>query len=111
VTTEGIVTKVDKNGFYLQSARPDKFSETSEAIYVYRPNSNVEVGNLLRLDGRVEEWKWGKEEDPNLTLTQLRGKNIGILSKRVALPGPMVLDTLLRNIPEAIKKQIGRAHV
>ncbi|MBC9868297.1 MAG: hypothetical protein F7O42_10540 [Opitutae bacterium] len=104
VTTEGIVTKVDKNGFYLQSARPDKFSETSEAIYVYRPNSNVEVGNLLRLDGRVEEWKWGKEEDPNLTLTQLRGKNIGILSKRVALPGPMVLDTLLRNIPEAIKK-------
>lgn len=104
VTTEGIVTAVDKNGFCLQSARPDKFSETPEAIYVYWPNSNVEVGNLLRIDGRVEEWKWGKEEDHNLTLTQLRGKNIDILSKRVALPGPMVLDTLLRNIPEAIKK-------
>ncbi len=104
VTTEGIVTAVDENGFYLQSAQPDKFSETSEAIYVYRRNSKVEVGNRLRLEGRVEEWKWGNKEDHNLTLTQLRGKNIRILSRRVALPGPMILDTLLRYYPEAIKK-------
>ncbi len=104
VITEGIVTKVETIGFYLQSAKPDNNSATSEAIFVYLPNSPVAVGNFLRVEGRVEEWKWGKEEDPNLTLTQLRGKNIGILSQRVALPGPMVLDTLLRNIPEAIKK-------
>ncbi len=104
VTTEGIVTAVDQNGFYLQSSQPDQYPETSEAIFVYRRNAKVEVGDRLRIDGRVEEWRLGNEEDHNLTLTQLRGKNIRILSKRVALPGPVVLDTLLRNFPEAVKK-------
>lgn len=103
VTTEGIVTGVHEKGFYLQSAQPDKFSETSDAIFVYRPDSEVEVGDSLRVTGRVEEWKLGKPEDHNLTLTQLRGKNLRILSRRDALPDPVVLDTLLGNFPEAIK--------
>ena len=103
MTTEGIVTGVHEKGFYLQSAQPDGYSETSEAIFVYRPNYDVEVGNRLRVTGRVEEWRLGKPEDHNLTLTQLRGRNIRILNKRVPLPGPMVLDTLLQNFPEAVK--------
>ena len=103
VTTEGIVTAVDQNGFHLQSARPDLLPKTSEAIYVYRPNPAVEVGDRLRIDGRVEERRWGNEDDYNLSLTQLRGKNIRILNRRVALPGPVVLDTLLRNFPETVK--------
>ena len=103
VTTEGIVTGVHEKGFYLQSVQPDKFSETSEAIFVYRPDYDVEVGNSLRVTGRIEEWRLGKPEDHNLTLTQLRAKNIRTLSRRAALPGPVVLDTLLQNFPEAVK--------
>lgn len=103
VSTEGIVTFVDDKGFCLQSALPDKSSKTSEAIYVYRRNPNVEVGDRLRVDGLVEEWKPGKKEDHGLTLTQLRGRNIRILSKRVALPEAKVLDTLLGDFPEAVK--------
>ena len=104
VTTEGIVTRVHEKGFYLQSAQPDGFSKTSEAIFVYRPDYEVEVGDRLRVTGRVEEWRLGKPEDHNLTLTQLRAKNIRTLSRRAALPGPVVLDTLLQNFPEAVKK-------
>ncbi len=104
VTTEGIVTAVDEKGFYLQSAQPDKLPKTSEAIFVYRPNSEVEVGDRLSVTGRVEEWQLGKPEDHNLTLTQLRGEDIRILSRGAALPGPVVLDTLLLKFPEAVKK-------
>ena len=104
MTTEGIVTAVDEIGFHLESIRPDNLPETSEAIYVYRPNPNVEVGDHLRVDGRVEEWKWRNRENHNLTLTQLRGENIRILSKRPALPSPKVLNDLLRTFPEDIKE-------
>ncbi len=103
VKTEGIVTEVETNGFYLQSAVPDKFSETSDAIYVYQRNTKVTVGNRLRVEGLVDEWEPGNRKNQNLTLTQLRAKNIRILSRQVALPRPVVLDHVLRDFPENIK--------
>ena len=103
VVTEGIVTKLNKNGFYLQSAQPDERLETSDALFVYSPDAEVMVGNRLRVEGRVDEWRPRNTQDTNLTITQIRSRNIRILSEQVELPDPVILNHRLRDFPETIK--------
>jgi predicted extracellular nuclease len=80
VTTEGVVTFVTNNGFYIQDLVPDADPATSEGVFVFTstaPPAQALVGNELRLTGTVVEFN---------TLTQLTGPT-GILvrSSGVAL--------------------------
>ncbi|RSL69230.1 hypothetical protein CEP54_002422 [Fusarium duplospermum] len=56
---EGLVTAVGSSGFYLRSTKPDRSSVTSEGLYVFGKSavSKVAVGDIVSLDGLVEEYR------------------------------------------------------
>ncbi len=47
---KGVVTALDKNGFYIEDNQPDNDPATSEGMYVYKKDANVAVGNVSRID-------------------------------------------------------------
>ena len=57
VITNGIVTAVDTNGFYLQSAVGDGNSATSDGIFVFTSTAPaVAVGDEATVRGSVSEF-------------------------------------------------------
>ncbi|KAF5013825.1 hypothetical protein FDECE_182 [Fusarium decemcellulare] len=60
---EGLVTAVGSSGFYLRSTKPDRNSATSEGLYVFGRTavSKVAVGDIVTLDGLVEEYRSNKD--------------------------------------------------
>lgn len=66
VTTEGVVTKVNNNGFFLQDLNGDNDTNTSDGIFVFTssaPSAAVVVGNALRVSGTVAEFAVGTGAD------------------------------------------------
>ncbi len=60
VTTEGVVTRLNNNGFYLQALTGDGDDSTSDGLFVFTSTApTVSVGQLLRLTGRVTEFNTG----------------------------------------------------
>lgn len=90
-TTEGVVTLLVSNGFYLQDPQGDGDPATSDGIFVFTgAPPSVAVGDRLRLAGTVVEFNAG---DAGRTVTQLTGvRGMLLLSKnnRVA-PAPLAL--------------------
>lgn len=67
--TQGVVTAVDSNGFYLQDATGDGDAATSDAIFVFtRTAPAVAKGDLLEVRGTVQEFSAGAA---GLTVTEL----------------------------------------
>ncbi|CVK93656.1 probable endonuclease/exonuclease/phosphatase family protein [Fusarium mangiferae] len=60
---EGLVTAVGSSGFYLRSTKPDRNSATSEGLYIFGKSavSSVSVGDVVTLDGLVEEYRSNKD--------------------------------------------------
>jgi len=57
VITTGIVTAVDTNGFYLQSATGDGNAATSDGIFVFTSTApTVSVGDGVSVRGSVAEF-------------------------------------------------------
>lgn len=76
VRTEGVVTAIDSNGYYIQSAvgAGDGDSRTSDGLFVFTSSApaGVAVGDLLRVDGTVAEFRpGGSGGSNNLTTTEL----------------------------------------
>jgi VCBS repeat-containing protein len=74
VTTTGIVTAVDSNGFYLQErdAQADADAMTSEAIFVFTSSApGVVVGAEVNVTGRVTEFTPGGVSSGNLSTTEI----------------------------------------
>ncbi len=93
VTTTGIVTAVDTNGFYFQDATGDGNSRTSDAIFIFTgATPTVAVGDSASVTGVVDEFLPGNNLD-NLTATQLNASAITILSSGNALPASMLIGT------------------
>lgn len=60
VTTQGVVTKVMNNGFFMQDETPDADEATSEGIYVFTSIApTVVVGNRVRVAATVKEFNVG----------------------------------------------------
>jgi len=60
VTTEGVVTRLTNNGFYMQSLVGDGNAATSDGILVFTSTApTVAVGQLARLTGTVGEFSTG----------------------------------------------------
>ena len=97
VTTEGVVTLVTFNGFFMQDMVPDSDPATSEGLFVFTsttPPAAVVVGNQIRLTGVVTEFN---------TLTELTGPTgITVLSSGVAL-APVDIS-----LPEAFEGELER---
>lgn len=79
-TTEGVVTLLVGNGFYLQDPQGDGDPATSDGIFVFTGAApTVAVGDRIRLAGTVAEFNAG---DASRTVTQLTGvRGMLLLSK------------------------------
>jgi predicted extracellular nuclease len=82
VKTEGVVTAVDTNGYYIQSATgaSDGDVRTSDGIFVFTGSApaGVAKGDLLRVEALVSEFR-PANDTRNLTITQLSNASIARL--------------------------------
>lgn len=92
VSVAGIVTAVTSNGFYLQDPNPDADAATSEGIFVFRGSagSKPTVGDSVRVNGKVEEFRGVPARSNDLSVTQLNASSdttgFTVLSSDNALP-------------------------
>lgn len=94
VVTEGIVTALRSNGYFIQSAPADVDADpaTAEGLFVFTssaPPAGAVVGNRVRVAGRVTEFSRTPHGFP---LTQLGSSTLTVLSTGNALPPAVVLD-------------------
>ncbi|SFC26822.1 hypothetical protein SAMN04488168_10370 [Bacillus sp. 491mf] len=101
----GIVTQVDKSGFYIQDPQPDEDPATSEGIYVYKKDSGVKVGDSVSVDGQVEEFigqGYADRFDTDLSITEIKAKLVIVKESNQPLPKSVVLGENGVKIPDAI---------
>ncbi|MEO1670677.1 MAG: lamin tail domain-containing protein [Cyanobacteria bacterium J06631_2] len=92
VSTTGIVTAVDSNGFYLQDAAGDGNTATSDGIFVFTSSApGVSVGDALEVAGTVSEFTPGGASTGNLSTTQISNASISTLSTGNALPDAVII--------------------
>jgi predicted extracellular nuclease len=105
VTTTGVVTAVDGNGFYFQDQEGDGDDNTADGLFVFTNQAPiVSVGDEISLTGRVSEFIPGGASTGNLSTTQMTAFNnagIAILSSGNALPSPVIIGRSGR-VPPAL---------
>ncbi|MEQ1528099.1 MAG: ExeM/NucH family extracellular endonuclease, partial [Methylococcales bacterium] len=103
VTTRGVVTRVNNNGFYLQDAVGDNSAATSDGIFVFTNTvPTVSVGQLLDLSASVAEFNMGAAANADTlahTVTELTSPAaITIVSSgNVITPTPVTLPELVND--------------
>jgi len=100
----GIVTAKRTNGFYMQDPNPDSDPATSEGIFVFTSSAptSVNVGDAVKVNGRVQEFRPGGASTGNLTTTELTSPSITVLSSGNPLPAATVLGTGGRIPPDTV---------
>ena len=93
VTTHGVVTAVDTNGFYLQDATGDGDIATSDAVFVFTTTApTVVVGNEIDITATVQEFQ--PSTAGSLSITELTSvTNITVTNASVALPDAVLIST------------------
>ena len=119
VATDGIVTSVKSNGFFIQSSEAgyDGDPRTSEGVFVFTslpPPTAASIGNLVRVTGRVSEFV--PNADPaSPPATELTAPSVSLLSTGNPLPTPILLtaaDTDPSGQPVQLERFEGmRVHV
>ena len=87
VSTQGIITAIDRGGFWLQSAVGDGDSATSDAIFVRHSVAGVAVGDAITVTGVVGEQARGA----GLTITEITAQTINVHSHGNALPEAILI--------------------
>jgi uncharacterized protein len=92
---DGIVTaKSGTSGFYIQEETPDDNVATSEAIYVYKRDNNVNIGDTVNVSGQVKEWEEdGYDDAKDLLTTQITASAVEVLSSGNELPAAVVIGS------------------
>ncbi|MCB9454229.1 MAG: lamin tail domain-containing protein [Anaerolineaceae bacterium] len=113
IGTQGIVTALAGNGFWIQSVTPDSDEATSEGLFIFTNSSpSVAVGDAVRVIGRVSEFRPGGISTGNLTITELSSNPvITILSSGNALPAPTIIGNGGRIPPSAVINDDGSGNV
>ena len=89
VITNGVVTAVDTNGFYLQSAVGDGNAATSDGIFVFTNTApTVAVGDEARVTGSVAEYAG---DAAGLTLTEINSTAVTTASSGNPLPAAILI--------------------
>jgi predicted extracellular nuclease len=77
VSTQGVVTRVNNNGFFLQDPAGDNDPTTSDAIFAYTGSApTVQAGQLVALTATVAEFNTGAASNTDTashTVTELTG--------------------------------------
>lgn len=87
VSTQGIITAIDRGGFWLQPAVGDGDSATSDAIFVRHSVAGVAVGDAITVTGVVGEQARG----PGLTITEISAQTVSVHSHGNALPEAILI--------------------
>ncbi len=91
VATQGVVTALASNGFYLQDAAGDGDAATSDGVFVFTGAApTVAVGDALTLTGRVDEFLPNNDTGV-LPVTQLSPTSITVVSSGNALPAAVLI--------------------
>jgi uncharacterized protein len=97
VTTTGIVTAVDTNGFYLQSISADNSIATSDGIFIFTSTlPTVVAGDAVTVSGTVNEFVGGAGA---LSVTQIVSPTLTFLSAGNALPEAVIIGAGGRTPP------------
>ncbi|MEN1938509.1 DUF6359 domain-containing protein [Paenibacillus sp. 102] len=102
---EGVVTALDKYGFYMEDPQPDNDPATSEGIYVYKKDANVTAGDLVQVDGEVEEFigpGYAEKFETDLAITEIKASQIAVKANNQQLPEAIVLGENGLKIPNQI---------
>ncbi|MEO0365411.1 MAG: lamin tail domain-containing protein [Pseudomonadota bacterium] len=101
VTTSGVVTAVDSNGFYLQDALGDSDIATSDGIFVFTGGApTVAVADSIEILATVSEFRPGSS---GLSITQLSGtEEITVIAAGSALPAPVIIGAAGRVPPNVV---------
>jgi uncharacterized protein len=90
----GVVTAVGDNGFWMQNPWPDDDAATSEGIFVFtRTRPGVLAGDVVRVDGRVSEFRPGGAASANLSRTEIDASTVAVDAHGVPLPEPVLVGT------------------
>ena len=84
----GIVTARRNNGFYMQDPTPDADPATVRGhlrLHQLGPDG-VAVGDSVLVSGTVDEFRPTAVDGPNLTVTEITGPTIGVVSSGNPLP-------------------------
>jgi predicted extracellular nuclease len=99
VTTTGVVTAVDSNGFYMQDPIGDGDDATSDGIFVFTGSSpGVDVGDVLEVAGTVSEFTPGGASTGNQSTTQISSPSITVTDSGAEIT-PTVIGASGRNLP------------
>lgn len=94
VTTNGVVTKINNNGFYLQDAVGDGNAATSDGVFVFTSTApRVNVGDAVELTGLVSEFNTGAATNAT-TLANLLTE-LKTISNQILLGRSTVLPTVI----------------
>ena len=96
VTTSGVVTKVNNNGFFLQDIAGDGDPNTSDGIFVFTSTQpTVTAGQTVQVTAKVQEFNVGATTNTDTaahTVTELGNVTNVTLTGSAALPAPVVLS-------------------
>lgn len=94
VDVPGIVTQLTSNGFFFQDPNPDTDPGTSEGLFVFTSSApTVAVGDSVKVSGTVAEFRPGGGTSANLSITEITGPTITLVSNGNALPAPIIIGT------------------
>ncbi|HHB90650.1 MAG TPA: hypothetical protein ENK60_05020, partial [Anaerolineae bacterium] len=101
----GIVTVIDRRGFWMQTPDSDMDADdaTSEGVYVYVGSTpTVTKGDEVLVSADVTEYYPGGYDTGNLSITELSNPSIIVLSQGNPLPSPVILGEGGRMPPNTI---------
>ncbi|MEM7769341.1 MAG: endonuclease/exonuclease/phosphatase family protein [Cyanobacteria bacterium P01_A01_bin.37] len=107
VTTTGVVTAVDTNGFYLQDPEGDGNIATSDALFVFTGSApSVVVGDSVEVAGTVAEFfpRAGSTigtDTRHIPLTQIISPTVTVLDESLGTVDATILGSGGRVLPNA----------
>jgi predicted extracellular nuclease len=93
VRTQGIVTAIDSNGYYLQDPNGDGNSATSDGVFVFTSAAptGVAIGDMIQVTGTVTEFVAGAGA---LSVTEIASPTaLSVLSTGNPLPTAVLIGT------------------
>lgn len=95
VSTSGVVTKINNNGFFMQDETGDGLAQTSDGIFVYTGTApTVSLGQLVQLTGVVAEFNTGAASN-SITAAHTVTELTGISNLTVLASGRAVSPTVI----------------
>lgn len=78
VTIRGVVTGVNRHGFFIQNVNPGPDPSISDALFVYSPKWPAPEGALLKVNGKVVDYA---KDDNGKPVTQIKQEKVQLLKK------------------------------